>query len=94
MDPATMFKESLTSRPELENSQGQKPKSVRLNGRSVAPPGADIRQFGRHDRKVPQRDSCTAANGIAIRINVNSRLDRDLYSIEPAPCPHYVALSA
>jgi hypothetical protein len=24
MDPARMFKESLTSRPELENSQGQK----------------------------------------------------------------------
>jgi hypothetical protein len=23
MDPARMFKESLTSRPELENSQGQ-----------------------------------------------------------------------
>ena len=25
MDPARMFKESLTSRPELENSQGQQP---------------------------------------------------------------------
>jgi hypothetical protein len=25
MDPARMFKESLTPRPELENSQGQKP---------------------------------------------------------------------
>jgi hypothetical protein len=24
MDPARMFKESLTSRPELENNQGQK----------------------------------------------------------------------
>jgi len=27
MDPARTFKESLTSRPELENSQGQKRKS-------------------------------------------------------------------
>ena len=29
MDPARMFKESLTSRPELENSQGQKLKGSR-----------------------------------------------------------------
>ena len=28
MDPARMFKESLTSRPELENSQGQKQTSA------------------------------------------------------------------
>ena len=28
MDPARMFKESLTSRPELENSQGHKPPLV------------------------------------------------------------------
>ena len=28
MDPARMFKESLTSRPELENSQGQTRKSA------------------------------------------------------------------
>jgi len=28
MDPARMFKESLASRPELENSQGQKRTSV------------------------------------------------------------------
>ncbi|MEY9138317.1 hypothetical protein ABIF50_010136 [Bradyrhizobium diazoefficiens] len=27
MDPARMFKESLTPRPELENSQGQKAKN-------------------------------------------------------------------
>ncbi|MGY3354341.1 hypothetical protein ACVWZK_001004 [Bradyrhizobium sp. GM0.4] len=27
MDPARMFKESLTSRPELENSQGQNAKN-------------------------------------------------------------------
>jgi hypothetical protein len=46
-------------------------------------PEADIRQFTRHDRKVSQPDSCIAANGIAIRLNVNSRLDRDLYSIDP-----------
>src|SRR3954465_3531870 len=32
MDPARMFKESLTSRPELENSQGQKAK-FRMNRR-------------------------------------------------------------
>jgi EmrB/QacA subfamily drug resistance transporter len=32
MDPARMFKESLTSRPELENSQGQKQRSKALNG--------------------------------------------------------------
>jgi len=29
MDPARMFKESLTSRPELETSQGQKLKGSR-----------------------------------------------------------------
>jgi len=35
MDPARMFKESLTSRPELENSQGQKQTLQRVRGRSV-----------------------------------------------------------
>lgn len=40
MDPARTFKESLTSRPELENSQGQKrpsrraPLDVRITGKS------------------------------------------------------------
>ncbi|MGY4325893.1 hypothetical protein ACVWWG_000307 [Bradyrhizobium sp. LB7.2] len=40
MDPARTFKESLTSRPELENSQGQKRPSrrarldVRITGKS------------------------------------------------------------
>lgn len=32
MDPARMFRESLTSRPELENSQGQK---ATLQGREA-----------------------------------------------------------
>jgi len=35
MDPARMFKESLTSRPELENSQGQKQTLRRVRVRSV-----------------------------------------------------------
>lgn len=36
MDPARMFKESLTSRPELENSQGQKlPNWARLQTSSL-----------------------------------------------------------
>ncbi len=42
MDPARMFKESLTSRPELENSQGHKRKWTRLDGRSALLPIADI----------------------------------------------------
>jgi hypothetical protein len=42
MDPARMFKESLTSRPELENSQGQKQTLQRVRGRSVHSRIADI----------------------------------------------------
>jgi hypothetical protein len=35
MDPARMFKESLTSRPELENSQGQSRTSADESAESV-----------------------------------------------------------
>ncbi|MHC2606108.1 hypothetical protein ACVL92_006922 [Bradyrhizobium liaoningense] len=37
MDPARMFKESLTPRPELENSQGHKrrPRQIRFDVRSA-----------------------------------------------------------
>jgi hypothetical protein len=35
MDPARMFKESLTSRPELENSLGQTQKFLRANEKSA-----------------------------------------------------------
>jgi len=51
MDPARMFKESLTSRPELENSLGHKRKLARLNGTSDPPPKADIRRKdkGQHE---------------------------------------------
>ena len=38
MDPARIFKESLTSRPELENSQGQNRKSAFVIARSALPP--------------------------------------------------------
>src|SRR6476660_8066710 len=44
MDPARMLKESLTSRPELENSQGQTRKSRRLPVRSVLSPTTDVRR--------------------------------------------------
>jgi hypothetical protein len=36
MDPARMFKESLTSRPELENSQGPLPTSLEEPKRLLA----------------------------------------------------------
>jgi hypothetical protein len=40
MDPARMFKESLTSRPELENSQGHS-RPGRANNKS-GPPKAEV----------------------------------------------------
>ena len=40
------------------SAKTQKPKSVRLNGMSVAPPGADIRQFARHG----SIETCTRSN--------------------------------
>ena len=41
MDPARLFKESLTSRPELENSQGQSLPFVLVQSVSASPPKAD-----------------------------------------------------
>jgi hypothetical protein len=38
MDPARMFKESLTSRPELENSQGQSRRFDCVPPTSALPP--------------------------------------------------------
>jgi len=42
MDPARTFKESLTSRPELENSQDHFRKSTVVTGMSVLPSGAAL----------------------------------------------------
>ena len=53
MDPARMFKESLTSRPELENSQGQFAsfrqwsghfRSSPINGHRQIVPAGPVRQ--------------------------------------------------
>ena len=60
MDPARMFKESLTSCPELENSQGQKRKCARSRGMSVRPSGADIVRLHVQVRFVPLAIFCTA----------------------------------
>jgi hypothetical protein len=56
MDPARMFKESLTSRPELENSQGQIRKSGRATGQSALPLKNRRRQPGLSGPKVPKPD--------------------------------------
>ena len=56
MDPARMFKESLTSRPELENSQGQTQTSIRPCAWSALRPSTDIVCVAGHVRKVPQED--------------------------------------
>ena len=53
MDPARMFKESLTSRPELENSQGQFQKSERATVRSASTPTPDIVGKISHVGNVP-----------------------------------------
>jgi hypothetical protein len=53
MDPARMFKESLTSPPELENSQGQKQTSRGGSTTSASAPKADIDQSARDVRLVP-----------------------------------------
>ena len=42
MDPARMFKESLTSCPELENSQGQTATWTAVGARSASPMKTDI----------------------------------------------------
>jgi hypothetical protein len=56
MDPARMFKESLTSRPELENRIGQKRSSWPRNPTSGLPRKADSYRTSHHDRFVPQTD--------------------------------------
>ena len=53
MDPARMFKESLTSCPELENSQGQSRRFAPSLTTSTLPPTADITHRDHHFRKVP-----------------------------------------
>jgi hypothetical protein len=50
-----MFNESLTSRPELENSQGQTETLARRLGMSVMPSTTDMRRQNRHVSKVPTR---------------------------------------
>src|SRR6185503_1030487 len=46
MDPARMFKESLTSRPELENSQGHSRRFGRTTATSGLPRRTDILRIG------------------------------------------------
>jgi hypothetical protein len=50
MDPARMFRESLTLGPELENSQGQNLPSRPTVGRSGMMPKADLAPMGLDDR--------------------------------------------
>ena len=66
MDPARTFKESLTSRPELENSQGQSRHFDSAPRTSALPRSADIADWVRQVREVPIADSCTAATGGSI----------------------------
>ena len=61
MDPARMFKESLTSRPELENSQGQKRKCLRWHRMSPLPPRADFGRPPAQVRFVPERKTYNRA---------------------------------
>lgn len=49
MDPARMFKESLTSRPELENSQGQNAKHSN---------GANVFRYTLELRRCSERLAC------------------------------------
>src|SRR6185295_20421270 len=56
MDPARMFEESLTSRPELENSQGQTQKSECATGQSALPSRTDVASRACQVRKVPKGD--------------------------------------
>ena len=54
MDPARMFKESLTSRPELENSQGPKPTFLTASEMSaMGRPGTDIELDARSGISTP-----------------------------------------
>jgi hypothetical protein len=56
LDPARMFAESLTPRPELENSQGQTLPSRDFCGTAALPLKPDIARRGWHGRKVPGAD--------------------------------------
>jgi urease alpha subunit len=62
MDPARIFTESLTPRPELENSQGQKQTSRRACDLSALPPKADKQKNARLVRFVPLTTKCGAVN--------------------------------
>ena len=53
MDPARMFKESLTPRPELENSQGHSRPFGQTRALPLFPRLADIFRVARHVSKVP-----------------------------------------
>jgi hypothetical protein len=66
MDPARMLTESLTPRPELENSQGQDAKSL-LKLAFPLPPSADMPLHLLRSESCQFRTSCTAANSVVIR---------------------------
>jgi hypothetical protein len=68
MDPARMFKESLTSRPELENSQGQSRRFAPPPMTSGLPPKADTVTVGRHVSKGPQADLIVRETEAACRV--------------------------
>jgi len=55
MDPARMFKESLTSRPELENSLGPEGKIAMAPGTSAAEARPDVVATGQIDANDPER---------------------------------------
>ena len=61
LNPARMFMESLTPRPELENSQGHSRRLKRLAATSAITLNADIRWRCNICRNGPVPDSCTAA---------------------------------
>jgi hypothetical protein len=63
MDPARMFKESLTSRPELENSQGQTENAGRLMSSMGSRENSDVQLAAACNgttsvKWVPLVDSC------------------------------------
>jgi hypothetical protein len=64
MDPARMFKESLTSRPELENSQGHRRRSATEARTSALPQTPDLPMRCVNRRDGPPPDSCPRQNSI------------------------------
>jgi hypothetical protein len=62
MDPARKFKESLTSRPELENSQGHFRTSMHAMPRSVLPPRTALVSLPALVRKATSRHSSSTCN--------------------------------